>query len=331
MTTPPSSLPPANWYPDPQTPGQLRYWDGQRWTQHVHPAQQPVQGVGGVSSPQAQAGPGVFLPSGRPGSAQPGQGGVQAQGAFAPTQAGPAQGAFAPTQAGPAQGAFAPTQAGPAQGAFAPTQAGPAQGAFAPTQAGPAQGAFAPTQAGPAQGAFTPAQAGPAQGAFTPTQAGPLAAGPVTGSLRTFQPGGSPAASPFPATMQDAVSLDVDDIPRERGARPGSDRYDDADSTGASTASKFASLLGVLALLATAASVYGRGTGFYVYGTYAAGGLGFLAVLLGFSGVATSLRGEGGRVRSIVAICVGFVAIAFSTYEYLYPGLLYDSLAGYFR
>ena len=270
MTTPPSSLPPANWYPDPQTPGQLRYWDGQRWTQHVHPAQQPAQGVGGVGSPQAQAGPGVFLPSGRPGSAQPGQGG------------------------------------GPAQGTFAPTQAGPAQGTFAPTQAGPAQGTYAPTQAAP------------------------LAAGPATGAQRTFQPGGSLADSPFPATMQNPVSFDVDDIPRARGVKPDRDRYDAGESTGASTASKFASLIGILALLATAASVYGRGKGFYAYGTYVAGGLGFFAVLLGFSGVAKSLRGEGGRVRSIVAICIGFVAIALNTYEYLYPDLLYDSLAGYF-
>ncbi len=27
----------ANWYPDPTTPGQLRYWDGSAWTEHVAP------------------------------------------------------------------------------------------------------------------------------------------------------------------------------------------------------------------------------------------------------------------------------------------------------
>lgn len=28
---------PAGWFPDPQAPGQLRYWDGTGWTAHVQP------------------------------------------------------------------------------------------------------------------------------------------------------------------------------------------------------------------------------------------------------------------------------------------------------
>lgn len=27
----------ANWFPDPTTPGQERYWDGAAWTAHVRP------------------------------------------------------------------------------------------------------------------------------------------------------------------------------------------------------------------------------------------------------------------------------------------------------
>jgi hypothetical protein len=30
------STPPADWYPDPEVPGQMRYWDGSAWTQHRH-------------------------------------------------------------------------------------------------------------------------------------------------------------------------------------------------------------------------------------------------------------------------------------------------------
>ncbi|WP_052070104.1 DUF2510 domain-containing protein [Rhodococcoides fascians] len=29
---------PAGWYPDPSSPQQQRYWDGQTWSQHVQPA-----------------------------------------------------------------------------------------------------------------------------------------------------------------------------------------------------------------------------------------------------------------------------------------------------
>ena len=30
-------MPPAGWFPDPQVPGQQRYWDGTVWTDHVAP------------------------------------------------------------------------------------------------------------------------------------------------------------------------------------------------------------------------------------------------------------------------------------------------------
>lgn len=32
-------LPSAGWHPDPTNDGQLRYWNGQSWTNHVHPMQ----------------------------------------------------------------------------------------------------------------------------------------------------------------------------------------------------------------------------------------------------------------------------------------------------
>jgi hypothetical protein len=39
---PPSpGLPPANWYPDPENPQRLRWWDGQRWTGQRSPDAPP--------------------------------------------------------------------------------------------------------------------------------------------------------------------------------------------------------------------------------------------------------------------------------------------------
>jgi hypothetical protein len=37
MSAPPVSVP-VGWYPDPQTPHMVRWWDGTMWTHHVHPA-----------------------------------------------------------------------------------------------------------------------------------------------------------------------------------------------------------------------------------------------------------------------------------------------------
>ena len=43
--------PAANWYPDPQDPTQLRYWDGTQWTEHRAPRQPPAE----PAPPQATA------------------------------------------------------------------------------------------------------------------------------------------------------------------------------------------------------------------------------------------------------------------------------------
>jgi len=39
------TTPPAGWHPDPNQPGQLRYWDGTEWTDHVYRAAEAVAGT----------------------------------------------------------------------------------------------------------------------------------------------------------------------------------------------------------------------------------------------------------------------------------------------
>jgi hypothetical protein len=36
-----TTVAPADWYPDPERPGVLRYWDGTAWTHHQAPGQLP--------------------------------------------------------------------------------------------------------------------------------------------------------------------------------------------------------------------------------------------------------------------------------------------------
>ena len=48
MTTPHT---PADWYPDPENSGYLRYWDGSSWTEHRAPA--PAAEQSSVYEPSA--------------------------------------------------------------------------------------------------------------------------------------------------------------------------------------------------------------------------------------------------------------------------------------
>lgn len=54
-TLPIMTTTPANWYPDPHNAAQVRYWDGQQWTEHVAPAAQPQQPTPQVTQPPQQA------------------------------------------------------------------------------------------------------------------------------------------------------------------------------------------------------------------------------------------------------------------------------------
>lgn len=38
--------PPQGWYPDPNDPSRLRWWDGNAWTEHTHAGQQGGQAAG---------------------------------------------------------------------------------------------------------------------------------------------------------------------------------------------------------------------------------------------------------------------------------------------
>ena len=55
----------ANWYPDPSTPGSLRYWDGQAWTEHTAPDPTATQGQGDPAA-AGTAAPAAPTPGARP-------------------------------------------------------------------------------------------------------------------------------------------------------------------------------------------------------------------------------------------------------------------------
>ena len=56
----------ANWYPDPNSPGTLRYWDGQAWTEHTAPDPNAAapDGAPAVAGSPAGAAPDYAMPAG---------------------------------------------------------------------------------------------------------------------------------------------------------------------------------------------------------------------------------------------------------------------------
>lgn len=48
--------PPAGWFPDPSTPGSMRWWDGTAWSEHVTPAAPAAAAAATASEPAAHVG-----------------------------------------------------------------------------------------------------------------------------------------------------------------------------------------------------------------------------------------------------------------------------------
>ncbi len=69
---------PAGWYPDPSNSTQQRYWDGNGWTEHVHPLVQAQPEQAGYTDPGSQASAGWGEQAAQAGGAYGEQAGAQA-------------------------------------------------------------------------------------------------------------------------------------------------------------------------------------------------------------------------------------------------------------
>jgi hypothetical protein len=79
---------PAGWFPDPEDPANLRYWDGTAWTEHRHPVQPVAAPAAATPAPAADTPQYAYTPTADVPSAA---GAVPAYGAAPAYGATPAQ------------------------------------------------------------------------------------------------------------------------------------------------------------------------------------------------------------------------------------------------
>jgi hypothetical protein len=133
----------------------------------------------------------------------------------------------------------------------------------------------------------------------------------ASASIAAFQPG---AAAGTPGSLR---------VPTPR-------EYDDDDGRDAGTPQPaqalFAFVFGTAAIAATALGLYHPGTGLDDFFPYIGAGLGFFSVLFGLVG--RKQTGGGflrGTTESWFGIGVGFISIALSAYEYMYPNEILEA------